>query len=263
MKALLARSWEDLRRTLIGFGIGLAAAQVVYSAFYPSIRDSAAELQDFMDRMPEGLRELFGQEFVSPAGYLRSQLYGELGLILFLVVAIGVGARSIAAEEERRTLDVLLSTPVRRRQVLTSKWLGMIALIVALATIGFVSVLVVGPLFELRVGTGMLVSASLTLALLAIAVGSIAMALSVLRGRKSEAIAITTALVVGMYIVNALGVTVDSLAPLRVVSLFRWYTEPPLLSEWIPVENVAVFVGVSVGAYLLARWSFDRRDLAS
>jgi ABC-2 type transport system permease protein len=263
VRALLAKAWDEQRRTLIGFGLGLVVAQAMYSAFYPAIRDSAADMQAFMDRMPEGFRELFGEEFVSPAGYLRTQLFGELGLILFLVVAIGAGARAIGGEEERRTLDILLSTPVRRTQVLASKWIAMLGLILALAAIGFVSVLVIGPVFELRVGAASLATASLMLALLAIAVGSIALAVSAATGKRTEAIAITTALVVAMYIINAIGVTVDALAPLGVLSLFRWYSKPPLFTGGLPVANIAVFVAVSVAAYLLARWGFDRRDLAS
>lgn len=263
MKALLRKAWGEQRRTLIGFGLGLVAAQAVYSAFYPSIRDSAADMQAFMDRMPEAFREVFGEDFVSPAGYLRTQLFGELGLILFLVVAIGAGARAIGGEEERRTLDLLLSTPVRRSQVLLSKWTAMIALILALSAIGYISVLVIGPVFELKVGAASLATASLMLGLLAISVGSIALAVSAATGKRTEAISITTASVVAMYIVNALGVTVDALSPLRTVSLFRWYSQPPLFSEGVPVANIAVFVGVSVAAYTIARWSFDRRDLAS
>jgi len=263
VRALLFKAWGEQRRTLIGFGTGLVLAQAMYSAFYPSIRDSAADMQAFMDRMPEAFRELFGEEFVSPGGYLRSQLFGELGLILFVVVAIGAGARAIGGEEERRTLDLLLSTPVRRSQVLTSKWVGMLVLILALSAIGFVSVLVIGPVFELKVSSASLATASLMLGLLAISVGSIALTVSAATGKRTESISITTALVVAMYIVNALGVTVDSLEPLRILSLFRWYSDPPLFTDGLPVANVAVFVGVSVAAFALARWGFDRRDLAS
>ena len=64
--------------------------------------------------LPETLRNLFGGDFTTPAGYLRSETFSALGPILFLVFAIGAGARAIAGEEEGRTLDLLLSTPIRR-----------------------------------------------------------------------------------------------------------------------------------------------------
>ncbi|HEX6844412.1 MAG TPA: ABC transporter permease subunit [Actinomycetota bacterium] len=263
MNGLLVKAWRDHRRTLVGFGIGLVLAQAMYTAFYPSIRDSAGDLQAYMDRMPEAFRELFGTDFASPAGYLRSQLFGELGLILFLVVAIGAGARAIAGEEENRTLDALLSTPVRRREVLWSKAIAMVGLMVVLSVIGFVSVLVIGPVFDLRVGTADLAGASLMLALLSIAFGAIAFAIGAATGRRGSAIAVTAGLAVLMYIVNALGVTVDALEPVRPLSLFRWYTSPPLLSGELPLANVAVLALVAAVAFVLAQLAFDRRDLAS
>jgi hypothetical protein len=66
-----------------------------------------------------------------------------------------------------------------------------------------------------------------------------------------------------MFIINALGVTVDSLEPLRPLSLFRWFTSPPLMSSEIDLRNVLVFLGVSAVAYLVAHLRFVRRDLAS
>ncbi len=49
--------------------------------------------------------------------------------------AIGAGARAIAGEEEGRTLDLLLSTPIRRSQVLLDKWISMVVTTLGLATV--------------------------------------------------------------------------------------------------------------------------------
>lgn len=263
MNALLAKAWRDQRRTLIGFGVGLALMQLLYAAFYPSIRDSAADMNEFMERLPEALRELYGNDIASPEGYLRGQLFGELGLILFLVVAIGAGARAIAGEEESRTLDLLLSTPARRAEVLGSKAVALAGLLLALGVVVFVAVLVVGPPFDLTVDAGPLAAASLMLALLAIAFGSIALAVGAATGHRAAAIAVTTSVAVLMYILNVLGGTVAALEPVRPLSLFRWYMAPPLLSGGLEPANAMVLVGVSAVAYAVAHVTFGRRDLAS
>ena len=83
---------------------------------------SAADFQGYMENLPDALRTLIGSDFTTPAGYLRSETFSALGPILMLVFAIGAGSRAIAGEEEGRTLDLLLSTPVRRRHVLVDKW---------------------------------------------------------------------------------------------------------------------------------------------
>lgn len=263
MRALLAKAWRDHRRTLIGFGLGLVFTQLLYAAFYPSIKDSAADMNDFMERLPEALQELYGNDFASPEGYLRGQLFGELGLILFLVVAIGAGARAIAGEEEARTLDLLLSTPARRAEVLRAKALALVGLLGTLGAIGFVTVMIVGPPFDLTVDAGPLAAASLMLVLLSVSIGTVALAIGAWTGHRGTAIAVTTGMAVLMYILNALGGTVDALEPLRPLSLFRWYMVPPLLSGGLQAENVAVLVIVSLVAYAVAHATFTRRDLAA
>ena len=114
MSPLLKVSLATQRRSVIGWGIGLAAVAAMYAAFYPSITQSAGDLQAYLDKMPDAFRELVGEDYTSPAGYLRAELFSLLGPILFLVFAIGAGAKAIAGEEEARSLDLLLSTPLSR-----------------------------------------------------------------------------------------------------------------------------------------------------
>ncbi len=263
MSGLLRKAWREHRRTLIGFGIGLVLTELLYMAVYPSMRDSAADLQAMMDNLPEAFRKLFGEDIASPAGYLRSQLFGELGVILFLVVSIGAGARAIAGEEEARTLDLLLATPVRRAQVLWSKAITLVALLSVLGAVAFFTVLVFGPIFDLHVGAPDLATAMLMLTLTSIAFASIALAIGASTGHRSTAIAATTAIAVAMYVVNALGLTVEALEPLRPLSLFRWFMSPLLITGGFAPRNVAVLITVSGLAYAVAHVRFGRRDLGS
>ncbi len=96
----------------VGWGIGVAAVVLMYAAFYPSIKESAADLQAYMDNLPEAIRAIVaGEDYTSPVGYLESEFFNTMGALVVLIFAIGAGARSIAGEEEAGTLDLLLSTP--------------------------------------------------------------------------------------------------------------------------------------------------------
>ena len=117
----------------------------MYAAFYPSVRDSAPSLQGYLKHMPEAIKNLIGGDFTSPAGYLRTETFSTLEPILFLVFAIGSGARAIAGEEEGRTLDLLLSTPIRRDRVLLDKWISMVLATLGLAVIMGITIALVGP----------------------------------------------------------------------------------------------------------------------
>ncbi len=263
MSGLLRKALRDQRRPLIGWGAGLAAIAAMYAAFYPSIRDSAADLQGYIDNLPEALQTVIGTGFTTPAGYLRSETFGTLGPVLFLMYAIGAGARAIAAEEEAGTLDLLLSTPVSRGQVLASKATGILVTTAAFATILCVTLATVGPPFDLTVPVGDIAAACLMLLLLALAFGALALAVGSATGRHGAAQAVVGAIAVFTFILNALAPTVEALEPLRPLSPFYWYIEPDPLTSGIVATNGAVLVSIAVLGYAVAAITLNRRDLAS
>jgi beta-exotoxin I transport system permease protein len=262
-RGVLARSFRELERSAVGWAIAVVGVSLLYAAFYPSIRDSAAQLSDYMDKLPEAVKSVIGADYTTPAGYLRSELFSSLGIILFLIFAIGAGSRAIAGEEERRTLDLVLSTPVRRRTLITDKALAIVVTTFALATVLFVTTLAAGPLFDLSVPAPRLVGACVMLALLAIAFGAIALAIATSSGRRSLGNAVAGAIAVVSLVVNALAAQVSGLNPIRPLSPFRWYLDPDPLTTPLRPVNVLVLVGITAVAFVVALVAFDRRDLAA
>jgi ABC-2 type transport system permease protein len=248
---------------VIGWGIAVAAVVLMYSSFFPSIEESAADLQAYIENLPEAIRNLIGaQDYSSAVGYLQAEFFSTMGPLLVLISTIAAGSRAIAGEEEAGTLDLLLSTPVRRRQVLATKAVAIVASAALLGVVAAAVVGMVGPLFDLRVPFGDVVAACVMLTLLAVAFGSIALAIGAATGHRTIANAVAGGLAVIALIVNALGPTVDWLRPLRPFSLFRWYLEPGPLTSGLHAANVAVLVGVAIACYAIAFVTFDRRDLA-
>jgi ABC-2 type transport system permease protein len=263
VSGLFAKTLRDQRRALIGWGVGLFAMATMYAAFYPSVRKSASGLQIYLKHMPDALKSFIGSDYTSPAGYLRGEVFSILGPVLLLVFAIGAGARAVAGEEEAGTLDLLLSTPIRRRQVLVDKAVAMGATTVALVAILWVAILAFGPVFGLHVAIADVASACVMLLLLAMSFGAVAFALGCATGHRGPAIGITGGLAVCAFIVNGLAPTVHALHFLRPLSPFRWYLDPdPLLTGLHPL-NVVVLVGVAAVALMLAWVTFERRDLAA
>jgi beta-exotoxin I transport system permease protein len=263
VSGLFAKTLRDQQRALIGWGIGLAAVAAMYSAFYPSIKDSAGDFQSYLENLPDAVRNVIGGDFTTPAGYLRSETFSSLGPILFLVFAIGAGARAIAGEEEAGTLDLLLSTPIRRRQLLVDKIGAMVATATALAAVLFVTLWALGPTFDLTVPAAHLAAACLMLLLLGLAFGAIALAIGCATGHRGLALGTTGGLAVLTFIVNAIAPSVDALGWARPLSPFRWYLDPDPLVDGVSLENVLVLATISVIAWVAAEITFQRRDLAA
>ncbi len=263
MKGLLAKAALDQRRGLVGWSLGIVAVVAMYAAFFPSIKESAADLQSYIDALPEAIRNIVGAEsYTSPVGYLEGEFFNSLGPLLVLIFAIGAGARAIAGEEEAGTLDLLLATPVRRREVLASKALTIAIAAAALAAVAAITIGLVGPVFDLSVPIADVLAACSMLALLGLAFGGIALAIGAATGRRSIANAVAAGIAVLAFIVNAVGPTVDWLRPFRPLSPFRWYQDPGLLTGGLHVRNVLVLAGIATVSYVVAWVSFERRDLA-
>ena len=77
---------------MIGWGIGVAAVVLMYAAFYPSIKESAADLQAYMENLPDAIRAIVaGEDYTSPVGYLESEFFNTMGALIALIFAIGAG----------------------------------------------------------------------------------------------------------------------------------------------------------------------------
>lgn len=262
MNGLLAKSLSDQRRAMIGWGLGIAGVALMYAAVYPSIQDSAKELTDYVENLPDAIKNLIGgEDYTSPTGYLRSELFSSMGPLLVLIFAIGAAGRATAGEEENQTLDLLLSTPVRRRQVLLDKAVAIVAVCALLGAVTFAAVALIGPMFDLDVPVADLAAACLMLSLLGLSFAGITLAVGAATGRRVVADAAAGGFAVVAFIVNALAPSVSWLAPVRPLSPLRWYMEPSAISDGLTALNIAVLVGIAIVGYVVAHVLFERRDL--
>jgi ABC-2 type transport system permease protein len=263
MSALLGVSLRAQRRAVIGWGIGLAAVATMYAAFYPSITQSASQLESYLQNLPDAVRNLIGTDYTSPAGYLRAELFALLGPILFLVYAVGAGGRAIAGEEETRSLDLLLSTPLTRTQVVRDKAVALLVAMTALAAFLFVIVVVIGRPFGLTVPVQNAAAACVMMWLLGLGFASISLAIGCATGRKTWAYGATGVIAVATYILNVLAPSVSALAWTRPLSPFRWYLDPDPLTTGLHAANIAVLLSIAAVGLAIGVVTLRRRDLAA
>jgi ABC-2 type transport system permease protein len=101
------------------------------------------------------------------------------------------------------------------------------------------------------------------LVLLGLAFGDIALAISSFTGNRGASIGITVALLVAMYLVDALSSIVDGLGVIRPLSLFRYYMGGDPLRFGLNLGDAAVLAVVAAVFLAVAVAAFDRRDLAA
>jgi ABC-2 type transport system permease protein len=264
LATVFAKTLRDQRKALVWWTVGFVGTVLLYSAFWPNVRDNASQLTKYMKHMPEFMRNLVGGvDFTTPEGYIQSEVFSFLGPILLLVYAIGAGSRAIAGEEEAGSLDLLLSAPVGRRRVVLDKFWAMLAATFWLALAMWIALLAFGPAFDLRPGLEGFTAASLNLFLLALAFGAVALAVGAATGSKGLAVGVPSGVALITFILNTLAPSVHWLEPYRVLSPFYYYSGgDPILNGLDPLHAV-VLGAITVVALASALWAFERRDLAA
>jgi ABC-2 type transport system permease protein len=264
LRTVFAKTLRDQRRSYPWWLLGFVATILMYAAIWPNITENAKELEDYVANLPEVFREMIGTAgFGTPEGYLSSEVFSFLAPILLLVYAIGAGARAVAGEEEAGSLDVLLSTPVRRRRVALDKFEAMVVGTFGLVAVMWLSVVVFGAIWDLRPDLANFTAACLHLFLLALAFGAIALAVGSATGSKGLAIGAPSGLALIAFIVNLFGATVSWLEPVRPLSPFYYYSGSEPLLNGVDPAHALVLAAIATLAVSIAVWGFERRDLAA
>ena len=260
------KTLRDSRRAILWWSVGLIGYVALIAAVWPSVRDNPA-LVKLHETYPKTLRAFvsFGGEFdfSTPAGYLGAELFSFMVPLLLLVAAIGGGARSLAGEEELGTLDLLLSNPVSRPRVALEKLAALVVEIVALGVVFWIILWIGTWAAAMRISGAHLLAAVTSTVLLALAYGTIASLVGAATGRRAYAIAVTAALAVGAYLLNALAPLVDALGHVRAASPWYQYAASDPLRHGLGIAHVGVLLAIGLVACLLVPVVFDRRDLAT
>jgi len=259
---VLVEALRERRRSLLWWMLGFAGLIALNVAFYPSIRDDPA-LSDYAKDLPESVRALFvgGElDIASPTGYLNSQIFALMAPLLLLIFAIGAGAGAVAGEEERGTLDLLLAHPLRRRDYVFQRFLALAVLVAAL-TITLLATVALGSwLVDLEIGFGNLVAASVSVGLLALLFGAIALATGAVGPGRARALAVAAPLAVAAWIFDGLAQAVDALEPWRPLAPYYHALGQNPLRDGAPWLGWAILAAATAVIVACAVVGLERRD---
>lgn len=263
MKPIVKWTVWQRRKSTVAWSIGIAAFIFVNMIFYPSFKDQAAELQKSFENLPEAAVQLLGgsTDFFSPVGFMNSQIFFLMLPLLLGVLAINLGYKLVAQEEQDNTIELLLSRPISRTKLLFSKAVAGMAILGIATLVALITIVLVAKAVDLDLGTSKMLAATFVCFLMALSFGAIAFMLSAMGKTRSISIAAATAVALGGYVIASLSATVSWLeAPSKILP-FNYYDSEALLrgtAEWV---NVLYFVGLIIGCGIISWLTFRKRDI--
>lgn len=261
---IVLKTLRDRRRSLLFWGLGLVALAAIMVAFFPVIRD-ATFISEYLESFPEEFLALFAGEvtdYTSGEGFLNGELFFLMYPLLMLIFAIGFGSSAIAGEEESGTLDLLLSNPINRWHLVLEKYVAMLVCTLLLTIVFWAALAIGGAAIDMGLNLVRLAAVCFSGFLLAIAFGTIALAIGCARGKQGLSIGVGGALGVYAYMLNALAPLIEWLEPFQIASPFYYYIDANPLQNGLDPLHAAVLIGLSVVFLGIAIVSFERRDLA-
>ena len=262
--SVLAKSLRDIRRSFGWWSLGLIGLVTMMIAVYPSIRGNES-MTKLVNDLPKELKSFmsFGGEvdWASPTGYLGRELFSFMVPLLLLVAAIGGGAGSIAGEEERGTLDLLLSQPISRTRVALEKLAAMTIEVAGLGLVFLVALWIGARAVTMHIALANLAAATVSAVLLALGFGTIAFMLGALFGRRVLASGVASAAAVAAYFVNALAPLVGALSGVQKASPFYHYAAGDPLQHGFQPVHALLLLAIAVAGSAVAVAGLRRRDL--
>jgi ABC-2 type transport system permease protein len=260
---LVTGPFRAMRRAVGWWSAALAALVILTTLFWPIFRGTTG-ISEALNNLPAGILTAFGlEDFGSPAGYLRANLYEILVPILLVAAAVTFVGGQTASEEAAGRLELYLTQPISRPAIYLGRalaaLLGLVAVTVVLTVVQLASDAVVGLEIPLA---NLLSTIALSMSLAAL-FGSAAFAIACIRPRPSVVYAAGIELAVASYLVVALFSFSPTLEPWSHLSPWSWAFGGDPLEHATELWRYIALALPSIVLVLIGLRAVDRRDIAS
>jgi ABC-2 type transport system permease protein len=253
-------------RSVIIWAIAIIVVMSLFMSVFSSFAADAELLNEMMSQFPKELLAAFGM-----TGLDLSQVLGYFTFaILFVQVMVAVQAANygfglVSIEERELTADFLLTRPVSRPKILTSKLLAALTGLAITNIVVWVSAFVLLPIFSdgRPYDTGTLVLLLLTVTFIQLFFLTVALVISLFMRKIRNVTPFTMALVFGLYVISAFSNMLGEM-PLEDISPFKHFDGNYIVvngsynTPLIYLSFALIVISV-VGSYLL----YVRRDIHS
>lgn len=265
--AIFRQTLRDNLTGIIGWGLGYSALIVLVTVLYPILQENNTLLGIARGLGLMGIANNSAinlQTMTSFAGYIAFQATGWAPLVLSIYM-IPQALNAVAREEERGTLDILLSTPLPRWRLLAEKVLAMVVSLCGILLVMWIALVFSTRLVGVEDFTLEHATAGIWHILpLSLLIGCATLLISVSIRNTRSAGWLAALVVLLSYFVRAITDLVPNvplLHELRVLSPFVYYRSLMVLSSGFQWECDLLLLGVAVLLLALAFWQFNRRDI--
>ena len=254
----IIKDYQKITLILTLLFMGMA---VMYAGVYPAFKDMMAD-------MLEGFEESFNfvpgvENMGTYAGFLNIELYQIFWILILGMLIAFIAASIISKEIEGKTIDLLMSNPISRKQIVVEKFLGLIPMILIINFGTMLAVIGITLAIDEELNFGYLLMTHIASIPYFLAIASIGILISVIIDEKMKAAIFTIAILVGMFVFRSISLMVPDYESLGYISITHYFNPADILIEGkVDPVGVIVLLTVMCISLIIAMLYFEHRDIA-
>ena len=257
---MFLHEWKMIRRSTLIWACSLIGVMALYLSIFPSLSQDAEQFKEVFATYPESFREAIGVSLDSISSLLGfySFIFGFVVLVA-TIQAMNLGLGMLSREVRDKTADFLLTKPVTRTQIVTSKLTaGLLSLIVTNIVYMAAASLMA---FYVREGSfqwDVFFMISITALFVQLIFMSLGMIISVLAAKIKSVIPISLGTVFGFYAIGMLGSILGDKA-IRYITPFKYFDTAYIIAHsayevsFVILSIVIIIATVSASYYVYVK----------
>ncbi|NWJ98517.1 MAG: ABC transporter permease subunit [Chloroflexi bacterium] len=265
LRNIFLKTIRDYRLQILILGGWVALLMLFIVQAYTSLFSGPDRIKLMADYKKgiQGLSFFIGKGYDTDTlgGFITIEVMGIVPVVL-AIFALMVGSAIIRGEEEKGSLDLLLSMPHSRTSVLLQKWAGMVIVLCSIGLISWLGLIGGAISSNLTLDAELAAVAHLNMVLLALIFGSLALLFGQLVESRKTAAGWTGGILAATFLMNSLADTINSLQWLGYFTPFHYYSlskplVPSIGTDW---GAMAIQAAILIPLVLAAVVLYVRRD---
>ena len=251
---------KDYWKSTLILTLLFAGMSIMYAGMYPAFKDTLPDvLEGFGDQFAwlEGVGDMG-----TYIGFLNVELYQIFWLLILAMIIGFISASIISKEVESKTMDVLMSNPVSRMQIVCEKFIGLIPGFLLINFVTLAAILGITVVIGEEADLWFITLTHIVSIPYFLSIISIGLFISTIIDEKMKASILMMSLIVGLYIFNSIAGMIPDAEALGYISLSHYFNPYDTLKFGdVDLIGTSVLIVITCVMVILSMVYFEFKEI--
>jgi len=228
----------------------------------------AVPFKDVMAEIAPGFMESMSfipgiEDMASYVGFLNAEMYQMFWMLILGIIIGFIAASLISKEVEGKTIDIIMSNPVSRKQIVMEKYLGLIPMFLLINFATMLTIMGVTLAINEELNFSYLLITHIASIPYFLSIIAIGLLISVIIDEKMKASIFLIAILIGMFVFRSISLMIPDYENLGLISISNYFNPYDILkSGKVDMIGIIVLIVVITFSLIAAMIYFEHRDIA-